>query len=392
MSNKLTIAVELADSQLVTYLMSTLVAIPNVGVVQWFDFMAEKGDVTVKNTPEIIIIDDIPDTPQLLKRLSILRDAFPAAAYFVVASDQRPQHIIEVMKAGVAEYLVTPIDTKVLHNAIEDVRAKLANDGKIAHGSAYSFISSKGGLGASVIAVNAAYSMAQKKETSVALFDFSLQSGDASTMLDVIPETTISDLVKNFHRMDASFLSAAMTKAFKRLDFLAAPTSPDDCQGINGEHTAAIIELGKKLYDHLLIDCSSMQINDCSLSAFNASEKIFVVIDLSVPAIRNAARLCELLEKHRIPTSKIEIIASRFIKGGTLTLAEVEKTLERRVSWLFPNDFKSVISSINKGIPLMKFNPGCPLARNLASFAEMLTKPQPNEKFRGIRGAFGRAI
>jgi len=392
MSNKLTIAVELADSQLVTYLMSTLVAIPNVGVVQWFDFMAEKGDVTVKNTPEIIIIDDNPDTPQLLKRLSILRDAFPAAAYFVVASDQRPQHIIEVMKAGVAEYLVTPIDTKVLHNAIEDVRAKLANDGKIAHGSAYSFISSKGGLGASVIAVNAAYSMAQKKETSVALFDFSLQSGDASTMLDVIPETTISDLVKNFHRMDASFLSAAMTKAFKRLDFLAAPTSPDDCQGINGEHTAAIIELGKKLYDHLLIDCSSMQINDCSLSAFNASEKIFVVIDLSVPAIRNAARLCELLEKHRIPTSKIEIIASRFIKGGTLTLAEVEKTLERRVSWLFPNDFKSVISSINKGIPLMKFNPGCPLARNLASFAEMLTKPQPNEKFRGIRGAFGRAI
>ncbi|OEU48323.1 MAG: hypothetical protein BA871_16870 [Desulfuromonadales bacterium C00003096] len=392
MPNKLTIAVELADNNVAKDLITTLNSIPNVTTIQWVNSAVEKGALAAKGNPEIIIIDDNPDVQHLHNRLAYLRESFPTAAYFIVSEIQSPQHIIEAMKAGVAEYLVIPIDHKILHNAVEDIRAKLANAGKIARGSVYSFISSKGGLGASVIAVNTAYSMAQKKETSIALFDFSLQSGDASTMLDVIPETTISDLVKNFHRMDASFLSAAMTKAFKRLDFLAAPTSPDDCQRINGEHTTAIIELGKKLYDHLLIDCSSMQINDCSLSAFNASEKIFVVIDLSVPAIRNAARLCELLEKHRIPSSKIEVIASRFIKGGTLTLAEVEKTLERRVSWLFPNDFKSVISSINKGIPLMKFNPGCPLARNLGSFAEMLTKPQPNEKFRGIRGAFGRAI
>ncbi len=389
---KINIAVELTDSMLAKAIMNDLQAIPNVSAVQWFDSMGEKGASSVKDAPQIFIIDDRSDRQQLNNRLALLREGFPSAAYFVISSDQSPQRIIEVMKTGVAEYLVPPIDSKVLHNAVEDIRAKLANEGKIARGSVYSFISSKGGLGASVIAVNTAYALAQKKESSVALFDLSLQSGDASVMLDVIPETSISDLVKNFHRMDASFLSAAMTKAFKRLDFLAAPTSPNDCQGISGEHIAAIIELGKKLYDHLLIDCTSMQVNDGSLEAFDASEKIFVVIDLSVPAIRNAARLCELLEKHRVPPGKIEVIANRFIKGGTLSLAEVEKTLETRVSWLFPNDFKSVISSINKGIPLLKFNPGCPLAKNLASFAEMLKKPQPNEKFRGIRGTFGRAI
>lgn len=232
----------------------------------------------------------------------------------------------------------------------------------------------------------------EKKENRIALFDFSLQAGDASVMLDVIPETSISDIINNFHRMDASFLSAAMTSAFKRLDFLAAPTSPDDCQGINGDHISAILELGKKLYDHLIIDCSSMLINDASLEAFNASEKIFVVIDLSVPAIRNAARLCELLVKHQISSEKIQILANRFIKGSSMSLTEVEKTLEKRISWLFPNDFKNVISSINKGIPLIKFNPGCPLSKNLITFTENLTNPHATEKFRGIRGSFGRAI
>lgn len=392
MATKLNIAVELADSHLATDLIKTLGAIPNVEVVQWFDSMGEKGALAVKDAQQIILIDDNQDSQQLSNHLALLRESFPDAAYFVVASDQRPQHIIEVMKIGVAEYLVTPIDTKVLHNAVEDIRVKLANAGKIARGSVYSFISSKGGLGASTIAVNTAYALALKKKTSVALLDLSLQSGDASVMLDILPETTINDLVKNFHRMDASFLSAAMTKAFKHLDFLAAPTSPNDCQGIHGEHISAIIELGKKLYDHLVLDCTSMQISEESIEAFDASEKIFVVIDLSVPAIRNAARLCELLEKHRVPSDKIEVIANRFIKGGTLSLAEVEKTLERRVSWLFPNDFKNVISSINKGIPLLQFNPGCPLAKNLSSFAETLIKQQTSEKFRGIRGTFGRAV
>lgn len=392
MPTKLTIAVELADNHLATALMKSLRDIPNVVAVQWFDSMGEKGAAAVKNAPEIVIIDDNPDCQQLNNRLALLRESYPAAAYFVVSSDQSPKHIIEVMKAGVAEYLVTPIDTKVLHNAIEDIRAKLANAGKIARGSVYSFISSKGGLGASFIAVNTAYALAQKKDASVALFDLSLQAGDASVMLDVIPETSINDLVKNFHRMDASFLSAAMSKAFKRLDFLAAPTSPDDCQGIDGDHIAAILELGKKLYDHLVIDCSSMLINSASLEAFDASEKIFVVIDLSVPAIRNAARLCELLGKHQVSPNKVEIIANRYIKGGSLSLAEVEKTLEKRISWLFPNDFKSVISSINKGVPLLKFSPGSPLAKNLTGFAEKLIKPQAEEHFRGIRGTFGRAI
>lgn len=392
MPNKLIIAIELSDDYLVKEILAAVENIPNVSPVRWHNSMGGKGAMAGKDTPQIIIIDDQTDLQGLQQRIHILRQSFPEAACFVVSADQSPKHIIEVMKTGVAEFLVLPIDTKHLHNAVEDIRAKLANSGKIARGSVYSFISSKGGLGASVIAVNTAYALAQRKDTSVALLDLSLQSGDASVMLDVLPDTSISDLVNNFRRMDASFLSAAMTKVSKRLDFLAAPANPDDSLAINGDHVSAIIDLGKKLYDHMVIDCTSMQVNDCSLAAFSASEKIFVVIDISVPAIRNAARLYELLERHRIPHGKIEVIANRFIKGGSLSLPEVEKTLEKRVSWLFPNDFKNVISAINKGAPLMKMSPGCPLAKNLASFADMLITPHPNEQFRGIRGAFGRAI
>jgi pilus assembly protein CpaE len=70
----------------------------------------------------------------------------------------------------------------------------------------------------------------------------------------------------------------------------------------------------------------------------------------------------------------------------------VERTLNKTIYWLFPNDFKNVISSINKGIPLIKFNPSAPLSKNIVNFSEKLRNPLPQEHFRGVRGTFGRAI
>lgn len=391
MPSKINIAVELADSHLMQSVLNEFQTIPNVEALQWFNVIGE-NNATVKKVPHVIIFDDDPDAQIVARRIAIFREKFPLTAFFVVTTNQSPQHIVDVMKAGVSEYLVTPLNSEVLANAIEEVRTKLANSGKIARGSIYSFISSKGGLGSTVIATNTASALAQQKDVNVALFDMSLQSGDASVLMDVIPATTIADVVKNFHRLDASFLGAAMANVSKNLDFLAAPPGPEEFANIEGAHIATVLELAKKLYDHVVVDCSSMSIDECNIEIFKISQKIFLVIDLSVPAIRNAARLCELLGRNGISLNKIEITANRFIKGGSLSLAEVEKTLNRRIFWLFPNDFKNVQSSINKGVPLINFNPACPFSKNIFNFVEKLKAPYTQESFRGVRGALGRAI
>jgi pilus assembly protein CpaE len=173
---------------------------------------------------------------------------------------------------------------------------------------------------------------------------------------------------------------------------MAAPANPSEVTRIEPEHLDTILQLARKLYDHIVIDCTSMSLDKCNLEVLKASEKVYLVVDLSLPAIRNAARLSDLLEKSGIPPAKIEVTANRFIKGGSLSLSEVEKTLKKRLYWLFPNDFKNVISSINKGIPLIKFNPGAPLSKNILNFAEKLKDPHAQEHFRGVRGTLGRAI
>lgn len=392
MPRKLLIAIEISDNRLVHMLQDKLREIPNLEIKQWFDSAGEKGSIAVKGSPDIIILEDTTEGQSVFNRIKQIRQNFPHAAMFVVSSNQFAQHIVEVMKAGVAEYLVTPINDKVLKNAVEDVRVKLASAGEISRGNVYSFISSKGGLGSTALTVNAACAMAKNKKSRVALFDMSFQSGDATVLLDLYPQTTISDIVRNYHRLDSSFLLAAMTKHSSGLEFMAAPNSPEDCEAIKAEHISQVLDLAHKIFDQVVVDCTSMSINDGNIEIFKSSEIIFLVTDMSVPAIRNCSRLIKLMKKLGIDPDRIKVVINRYIKGGILSLNDIEKNLGTEIYWLFPSDFKGVVSSINKGEPLMLSHAGTPLAKNIAQFVEKIKSPESNKSFRGIRGAFGKSI
>ena len=394
MKNKVTVAIEMADAGCVKTLVDTLKALPEVETVQWFNGTGEKGALAVKASPIVIIIDDQTETSRSpAERVAQLRQAFPLSAIFVVSSDTRPEHIVEMMKAGAAQFLVPPINPKALTNAIDEVRIRLTASGKkSAKGEVYSFISSKGGLGTTVISVNTAVALARSKKGTVALCDMSLQSGDASVLLDLVAATTITDLSRNIHRLDVSLLRDAMSRHRSGLAFLPAPGDPEDSEEVTSEQIARILELSRQLFDVVLIDCTSMRVDDRTLEIFNLSDKIFVVTDLSVPAVRNAARLCKLIGKLGIVPEKIEVVVNRYLKGGALSIEEVEKTLKKTIYWLCPNDFVDIVSSINHGEPLVEKQPGAPFSKNIIEFAEKLGNPRADASYRGIRGTFGKAI
>ena len=142
----------------------------------------------------------------------------------------------------------------------------------------------------------------------------------------------------------------------------------------------------------MIIDCPSMAVNDCTVQAFMASEKVFIVIDLSVPAVRNAARLFQLIRKLGLSPQKVEFLVNRFIKSAPLSLEAAEKTLGKRAFWIFPNDFENIFSSINRGVPLATFNANAPLSKNLAEFTQKLLNPAAAKDYRGMRGTFGKAV
>ena len=392
MAKKLILAIEIAQPARARAFLDLTKRLKGVDTLQWQSNTAEEGITAKKTVPDIILIDDITENDDLLIRVRAIKEHFPKTTLFVVSENKSHQNIISVMKAGASEYLVEPIQEDVLFNAIEEVRAKFAGAGRLSQGHIYSFVSAKGGVGSTVLSVNTAAALSRDKKSAVALMDMSFQSGDASVLLDLEPKNTIMDICKNVHRLDVSFLRGVMSGHSTGINYLPAPINPEDSEDIVSEHISGILNLSRKLYDHVVLDCGSMHINDCSLEAFKQSEKVFVVTDMSVPSIRNTVRLCKLIRKFGISLEKIEIIVNRYIKGGALSLGEIEKNFDKPVYWLVPNDFSEIVSSINRGVPLVKLSKNAPFSKNMFEFIKKFQGLQDDSDFRGIRGTFGKSL
>lgn len=388
----LNIAMEIKREELDSQTLGALGEMSQTKVIMCPDLTLKLEFEIQDDAPDILIIDDRSEEIDTISRIRKLKSMYADVEIFVVSLDSRPQHIVNLMKAGASEYLGNPLNIEELTDAIEEVRIKKANAGQVRQGTMYSFIGSKGGLGSSVVAVNAAVALAAKSRQSVLLSDMSLQSGDASVLLDIPPGPTIVDLSRNIHRLDVSLFRGAVTHHRTGIDFLAAPIDPEECSDINADQSSQILALANKLYDHVVVDCPSMSLDPITLTVLHASEKIFIVTDLSVTAVRNASRYFKMIQKIGVSPSRINFVVNRYIKGSTLSIEEVESTLNKSVFWLFPNDFSAVVSSINRGEPLVRLQSNAPFSRNVVEFVDKMQNAEAMGNYRGLKGTFGKAI
>jgi pilus assembly protein CpaE len=340
--------------------------------------------------PNILFLDDADGNENFFQKINTLRQELQNVGIFVISSNSSPEHIVKVMKAGADEYFMKPVSPQKIREAVARVQLKLLDGGKKTAGKAFAFLGSKGGLGTSVLSVNTTSALACRKSGRCALIDLDLQAGDSSVMLDLVPKTTISDVIRNYQRLDAGFLMGVMEKTDNGFDLLAAPTLPDECSEMTGEHVRKILQLSRNLYETVIIDCAAMDVDERALEVLRITDKTFIVTDLSVPAVRNASRLLKHLRKAGI--ARAEVVVSRYIKGQAATLDQVEKTLGCRIFWLFPNDFESTMGSINRGTPLMQYDPRSALARNITEFVQKLQDPVAFPHYRGAKGLLGKAI
>jgi len=389
MLKELSIYINTPDTSLARWIQEQIKTLVGVQVFQ--------GDLpSDKANPDIMIYGEGKEEKEpIFATLKKLKKSFPSTSIVLISTIRDPQHIVAAMKAGASEYLIPPLAAESFIQTIEELRAKIISVTpltKAAAGRLFSFISSKGGLGATVISVNTAAALAEERKDQIALVDMSLQSGDSSTLLDIVPQSTITDLCMNFHRLDAAFLQRAMTRHDSGINFLPAPKNPEENLSIKAEQVKTILEIVSKNFDAIVVDCVSMSVNSCSVEVFNLSEKVFILTDLSVPAIRNCSRLMDLIKKKGVSPDKVEIAVNRFIKGKNLKISEIEESLKKRIYWFFPNDFDSTISSINMGVPLVKYQSRSALAKSIQEFVRKLRNPSDFADYRGVKGLFGRTV
>lgn len=326
--------------------------------------------------PDIIILECVTDEALAdFSPLAQLNLRHPDITLILLSSNQTPEVLLRAMRAGVREVLPSPVGRDALHVALVRVEEKrnLQNTSR-QKGKVFAFIPCKGGSGSTFLSTNLAYNLASQEGKNVILIDVNLQFGDASLFIsDHKPSTNLAEVARQIMRMDASFLASSLLNVLPNLGILSAPEDPVQAMEVNPSHIDTLINLARNHYDVIILDVGRA-LDPVSIKALDHADVVFPVLQITLPFIRDARRLLDVLRSLGYSQEKIKLLVNRYEKGGDIRLEDVERTLGMTVYKTIPNSFKAVATSVNQGIPISKLSPNNPVARTLQELGRELVQ------------------
>jgi len=339
--------------------------------------------------PDLILIDDLSCEVGDLAQIEQFTTEYPKTAVILLCSTQTPEFLINAMRAGVREVLPSPAPAAALEAAVNRVAAKLKGAQAKASGKVLAFMACKGGSGSTFLATNLGYQLAESH--SVLLIDLNLQFGDALSMIhDGKPASTLADVARDIHRLDASLLAGSTVKITSNYSVLAAPEEPAQAVEVTESHIDAVLDLAINEYDFVLLDMGR-NLDTLSIKALDRAHRIYPVLQTGLPALRNAKKLLAAFAGLGYPSEKAEIVVNRFEKHGEVGLDDIRRLLGVTKLHTVLNSFKEVNAAINHGEPLAQRARANAVAKSLAALS-MEISPRREEGTGLLGRLFGRSL
>lgn len=342
--------------------------------------------------PDIIIMEGMCQDIRKFKVLEQFNQQHPDVALVILCENASSEFLMEAMRNGVKDVLHLPLVMSELQLTVNRIEAKLKKaDPMQKRAKVIAFVASKGGSGATFLACNLGYVLAVANEAKVALLDLNLQFGDAALFVsDAVPVNTLADVAANISRLDASLLTSSMVQVLPNFGVLAAPEDAEHAQDVKPEHIEALLKLTEAHYDYVIMDIGST-LNATSVKALDHADLIFVVLQETLPFVRDSKRLIYALQSLGYTKDKVHLILNRYEKGGDIRLEDVEATLGTKVYKTIPNSYDAVSTSVNQGVPIMKIAKHDPVTKALQEVALKLTEGSQTKKNGWLAGLLHHA-
>lgn len=321
-----------------------------------------------QDAPQLVIANLDPHAADNLRKVGALPRQFPNTSFFLMSQVLDANLLMEAMHLGVKEFIPLPISEEKFGAAIERI-ANLHGMGKKA--KIIHVIPTMGGCGSTTVACNVAASLARTGRA--ALIDLDLIRGGVAGYFDVRTRYTIADVMESAEKVDRQLLDNALAiHQATGLSILARPELPEDTQRVNQPGMHRLLGMLGRMFDYVVCD-SIMSIDPVYSTAIQAADVNVIVMQLNVPSAKNAERFVGCLRRMGIEASKLCIVVNRFEKKGRdIDPVEVERALGLKITWMIPNDFKSAISAINFGEPVVLRSPRTEISTALCGLAGML--------------------
>ncbi len=176
-------------------------------------------------TPNVIVLEAPTGRNSLIEQLEELAQYCDAGTKVIVLGKTNDILLYRQLIAhGVSEYLVAPFEVVDFVHSVSNL---FRTPGAKPLGRIIAVVGAKGGVGASTIAHNLAWSLASVTEMATIIADFDLAFGTAGLDYNQDPPQGVAEAVFAPERVDATLVDRLLSKCGDNLSLLAAPATLD---------------------------------------------------------------------------------------------------------------------------------------------------------------------
>jgi pilus assembly protein CpaE len=347
--------------------------------------------------PDLVFADlgQLPETVlDLLEKLPA-----PRPRLLLTGPQDRSGPILRAMRMGVREYFDKAPSEEELLRAIRRVGSEVTSEPDERRPARVIVVmGAKGGVGATVVACQLAASL-RRRGGLTALVDLNLPLGDVALQFDLQPAYTLAHIGKESERLDATFLRTLLQGPRDGVQILAAPIRAEEAELVRGPQVERVIALLRDDFEWVVLDVSRTW-SEPTMRALDLADQILLVTHMDVPTLHHTRQHIEILERMGHTGRRIRLVANRYSKNDAVTDKDVATFLGRAPDFRIPNDYRTTMASVHKGIPIAEFAPRSGLAQAYAELAQTLhhwceveepVEPSGGSLSRVVRGMFRRS-
>ncbi|MEE8499688.1 MAG: P-loop NTPase [Kiloniellales bacterium] len=307
-------------------------------------------------TPQVLVID-LSDSNDSLGDIGSLAEVCDAGTRVIALGNINDVTLFRNLVAlGVQDYLVKPVTVEALNalvvKAAEEPAAAEPEAAKA--GRLIAVIGARGGVGASMIAVNTAWLIAHEQKLRVAIVDLDLYFGTVALSLDLEPGRGFREALENPNRIDGLFIERAMVRESDNLFILGAEEALENTFSFDPAAVELLLEKLRCDFDCIIVVFPRAVVT-ANAYILSAASAVAVVSDASLAGMRDTLRLVAFT-KRVAPAAAVKVVVNRFgaAKKGELSKEDFERGAGLKIDHLIPQESGVAAISAGAGKPLVE--------------------------------------
>jgi pilus assembly protein CpaE len=325
-----------------------------------------------ETTPNLLILEGTGEPRQLLAELDALAAHCDENVRVVVIGHTNDIRFYrELMRRGVSEYLVAPVDPVQM---IRSISALFTDPEAPFVGKTIAVTGVKGGVGASSIAHNLAWALSERVKTNATLVDLDLNFGTTGLDFNHDATATIADALMSPDRFDEAVMGRLVSKVTDRLSLFTAPATLDRTYNLDPDTYVRVLEQVRSSVPFVVLDMPQIW-SDWFKGTIVGADEIIVVAGPDLASLRNGKNMIDFLKAARPNDSPPKLVLNMvgLPKRPEIPPKDFGQAIGIDPTLILPFDAQLFGTAANNGQMIFDVAPESKCAQGLDQLAVMLS-------------------